>query len=143
MKKSRFTETQIIGIIKKSDAGIAVKEIRRVHGISHATYYNRTSKYGGLNASDLKRLKEMEQELSHLKSMYADVAMGNRARDLIEKNSKAAGEVRCGELSGGRASSFRFGRAVVVPVYYEQRFTTLRMIERINAINAMTDGHPL
>ncbi len=86
MKKARFTETQIIGILKEADAGIPVKEICRKHGISDATYYNWKSKYGGMSASDLKRLKEMERELSQLKRMYADMAMENRAlKDLIEK----------------------------------------------------------
>lgn len=86
MKKSRFTETQIIGIIKEADAGMPIKEICRKHGISDATYYNWKSRYGGMNASDLKRMKELERELSQLKRMYADVAMENRAlRDLIEK----------------------------------------------------------
>jgi putative transposase len=86
MKKARFTETQIIGILKEADAGMAVKEICRSHGISDATYYNWKSKYGGMSASDLKRLKEMERELSQLKRMYADMAMENRAlKDLIEK----------------------------------------------------------
>jgi putative transposase len=86
MKKARFTETQIIGILKEADAGIPVKDICRSHGISDATYYNWKSKYGGMSASDLKRLKEMERELSQLKRMYADMAMENRAlKDLIEK----------------------------------------------------------
>lgn len=86
MKSSRFTETQIIGILKEVDSGIPVKEICRKHGISDATFYNWKSKYGGMNASDLKRMKEMEREISQLKRMYADVAMENRAlRDLIEK----------------------------------------------------------
>lgn len=86
MKKALFTETRIIGILKESDAGIPVKEICRKHGISDATYYNWKSKYGGMSASYLKRLKEMERELSQLKRMYADMAMENRAlKDLIEK----------------------------------------------------------
>jgi len=86
MKKSRFTETQIIGILKEADAGIPIKEICRTHGISDATYYNWKSKYAGMNASDLERMKEMERELSQLKRMYTDLAMENRAlRDLIEK----------------------------------------------------------
>ncbi len=63
-----------------------IKEICRKHGISDATYYKWKSRYGGMNASDLKRMKELERELSQLKRMYADVAMENRAlRDLIEK----------------------------------------------------------
>jgi len=86
MKKTRFTENQIITILKEGEAGVQVKEICRKHGISDATYYNWKSKYGGMDVSDLKRMKEMEQELFQLKRMYADMALENRAlRDLIEK----------------------------------------------------------
>lgn len=86
MKSSRFTETQIIAILKEADAGVLVKDLCRKHGISDATYYNWKSKYGGMTASDLKRMKEMEAELSKLKRMYADLALENRAlKDLIEK----------------------------------------------------------
>jgi putative transposase len=86
MKKSRFTETQIVAILNEADAGMPVKEICRKHGISDATYYNWKSKYGGMSASDLKRMKEMEHELSQLKRMYAEMALENRAlKDLIEK----------------------------------------------------------
>ncbi len=86
MKKSRFTETQIISILKEADAGVKVKDICRRHGISDATYYNWKSKYGGMSASDLKRLKEMERELSQYKRMYAELAHENFAlKDLIEK----------------------------------------------------------
>ena len=64
MKRGRFTETQIVLILKEADAGGRVKDICRQHGISDATYYNWKSKYGGMQASDLKRLKETEAELS-------------------------------------------------------------------------------
>jgi putative transposase len=86
MKKSRFSESQIVSILKESDAGMLVKDVCRKHCISEATYYNWKSKYGGMEASDLKRLKELETELSQLKRMYADLALENRAmKDLIEK----------------------------------------------------------
>jgi putative transposase len=86
MKKTRFTETQIVAILKEADSGMQVKDVCRKHGISDATYYNWKSKYGGMEASDLKRVKDMERELSQFKRMYADLALENRAlKDLIEK----------------------------------------------------------
>ncbi len=86
MKNSRFTESQIVSILKEADAGAKVKEICRRHGISDATFYNWKSKYGGMQASDLKRLKETVAELSMLKRLYADLSMENDAlKDLIEK----------------------------------------------------------
>ena len=86
MKRSRFTETQIVSILKEADAGGKVKDICRQHGISDATYYNWKSKYGGMQASDLKRLKETQAELSQYKKMYAELARENYAlKDLIEK----------------------------------------------------------
>jgi putative transposase len=86
MKKTRFTETQIVAILKESDAGMKVADICRKHGISHATYYNWKSKYGGMEASDLKRMKELEVELSQYKRMYAELARENDAmRSLMEK----------------------------------------------------------
>ena len=86
MKKSRFTETQIVSILKEAEAGLAVNEVFRKHGISSATYYQWKSKYGGLEASELKRIKALEAENARLKRMYADKAMETEAlRDLIEK----------------------------------------------------------
>ena len=86
MKKSRFTESQIVSILKEADAGRKVAEICRKHGISEATYYHWKSRYGGLSISELKRMKEMEAELSQLKRMYANLALENQAmKDLIEK----------------------------------------------------------
>ncbi len=86
MKKTRFTETQIVAVLKEVDSGAPVKDVCRKHGISDATYYNWKSKYGGMEASDLKKMKELERELGQLKRMYADMALENRAlKDLIEK----------------------------------------------------------
>ncbi len=86
MKRTRFTETQIVGVLKEVDSGGPIKDVCRKHGISDATYYNWKSKYGGMEASDLKKMKELERELGQLKRMYADMALENRAlRDLIEK----------------------------------------------------------
>lgn len=86
MKRSRFTESQIVSILKEAEAGAKIKELCRKHGISDATYYNWKAKYGGMSTSDLKRLKETEAELSQYKKMYAELAHENYAlKDLIEK----------------------------------------------------------
>ena len=86
MKKSKFTETQIVSILKQADAGVPVKDVCRQAGISAATYYQWKSKYGGLEASDLKRVKELEAENAKLKRMYAELALDNAAmKDLIAK----------------------------------------------------------
>ena len=86
MKRSRFSETQIVAILKEADAGATVKEVCRRHGISDATFYNWKSRYGGMGASELKRLRAMETELAQYKRMYAELAHENYAlKDLIEK----------------------------------------------------------
>ena len=86
MKKSRFTETQIFSILKQADAGVPIKNLCRQAGISTPTYYQWKSKYGGLEASDLKRVKELEAENSKLKRMYAELALDVAAmKDLIAK----------------------------------------------------------
>ena len=86
MKKSRFTETQIVQILSEADGGVSVQDICRRNGISPATYYKWKSKYGGLDASELKRIKELETENAKLKRMYADLSLENEAlKDLISK----------------------------------------------------------
>jgi putative transposase len=86
MKRSRFTEMQVVSILKQADSGRLVKELCREHGISEATWLNWKSKYGGMEASDLRHMKELEAENAKLKRMYADLALEHRAmKDLIEK----------------------------------------------------------
>jgi putative transposase len=79
MKRSRFTESQILAVLKEVDAGRAVGEVCRKHGISDQTYYNWKAKYGGTSISELKRLRELELENAKLKRMYADLALENAA----------------------------------------------------------------
>jgi len=86
MRKSRFSESQIVSILKEGENGRQVKDICREHVISTACFYQWKSKYGGLEASDLKRIKELEDENNRLKKMYADIALENRAvKDLLGK----------------------------------------------------------
>ena len=79
MKKSRFTESQIVAILKEGEAGLPVAQLARKHGISAATYYHWKSKYAGAGVAELKRLRELEAENSKLKRMYADLALENAA----------------------------------------------------------------
>ena len=72
MKKSRFNESQIIGILKEAENGVPVAELCRQHGMSDATFYNWRSKYGGMDVSMMKRMKELEEENRRLKKMYAE-----------------------------------------------------------------------
>lgn len=86
MRKSKFSESQIVGILNEVEAGLKVSDVCRKHGISNQTYYTWKSKYGGMSISDIKRLKELEEENLKLKKMYADMALENHAlKDLIEK----------------------------------------------------------
>ena len=75
MRKSKFTESQIAGILQEAEAGVAVTEVARKHGISAATFYQWRSKYGGMAISDMQRLRELEQENARLKRMYADLSL--------------------------------------------------------------------
>ena len=85
-KHKRYTPEQITRVLKQQEAGMKVAEICRQAGICEQTFYRWKSKYGGMSASDLKRMKELEAENSKLKRMYADMALENRAmKDLIEK----------------------------------------------------------
>lgn len=86
MRTSRFTESQIVAILKEADSGIAIKDLVRKHGVSVPTYYKWKSRYGGMDVAELARVRELEQENSKLKRMYADLALENTAiKDLIAK----------------------------------------------------------
>ena len=86
MKKTQFTETQIVTMLKQHEQGLKVFDIARSNGISEKTFYRWKSKYGGMDANELKRVKELEAENSKLKRMYADLALMNEAlKDVIEK----------------------------------------------------------
>ena len=87
MRKSRFSEQQIIGLIKEHEAGIKTAEICRKHGISDATFYKYKARYGGMTVSDAKRLKSLQEENSKLKRLLADAMLDNAAlKDLATKN---------------------------------------------------------
>ena len=79
MRKSKFSESQIVGILAEGDAGLAVAEICRKHGMSNALYYQWKSKYAGVSVNELKRIREFESENSRLKKMYAELALENTA----------------------------------------------------------------
>ncbi len=86
MKKTRYTESQIIKVLNEVEGGRMVKDVCREYGISDATYYNWKSKYGGMAGSDVKKLKELEDENRRLKRMYADLSLQHEAlKDVIEK----------------------------------------------------------
>jgi putative transposase len=75
MKKSKFTEEQIVYALKQAEAGVGIEELCRKYGISQATFYRWRDKYGGLGAAELKRLKDLELENKKLKSLVADLAL--------------------------------------------------------------------
>ena len=86
MRKSRFTEVQIIGMIKEQEAGLPTAELCRKHGLSPATFYKLKAKYGGMDLSDTKRLKQLEDEYAKLKRLVADVMLDNVVlKDLLGK----------------------------------------------------------
>jgi putative transposase len=86
MKKSRFSEEKIIAVLKQGEAGVKVTELARKNGVSEATLYNWKARYGGMDVSQLRRLKELESENARLKRMYADLSLTHHAlQDAVQK----------------------------------------------------------
>ena len=86
MKKTRFSESQIVGILKELASGISAAELSRKHGVSDATIYTWRIKFGGMRASDLTRLRHLEEENRRLKHMYAELSLDHKVlKDIVEK----------------------------------------------------------
>jgi len=86
MKKSKFSESQIVNILKEAEAGVAVEDLSRQHGFSKASFYKCKAKYGGMSISEVKRMKELEEENRRLKQMYANLSLEHEVlKDIIEK----------------------------------------------------------
>ena len=86
MKKSRYTDSQILAILKQNESGVSVPDLCREHGMSTASFYQWRAKYGGMDASLMKRMKELEDENRRLKKMYAEEKLKSEiAREAIEK----------------------------------------------------------
>lgn len=86
MKRSRFGEAQILAILKEHESGVPTSELTRKHGISNATFYKWKSKYGGMELQEIKRLRQLEEENSKLKRMFANLSLEHEAlKDLVAK----------------------------------------------------------
>jgi putative transposase len=86
MKKSKFSESQIVSILKEAEAGVSLEELSRQHGFSKATFYKWKAKYSGMDVSTLKRLRELEEENRRLKQMYAELSLDHKVlKDIVEK----------------------------------------------------------
>jgi len=116
MKRARFTDEQIIGVLREHEAGAKAADLARKHGVSEATLYNWKAKYGGMDVSDAKRLRQLEDENAKLKKPFADQMLEASAlRELLAKNGRARPQSRLRRASAGRygpvgASGLHFRR---------------------------------
>jgi putative transposase len=111
MKRARFSEEQIIEVLKEAEGGTKVTELCRRHGISDATFYTWRSKYGGLEISEMRRLRQLEEENRRLKAIVADQALDIRAlKDVLAKTVTARGEAPDGGGSNDCSSSVAASR---------------------------------
>ncbi len=86
MKKTKYSESQIVQILKEAEAGVSVEELSRQHGFSKTSFYKWKAKYWGMSVSELKRMKELEEENRRLKQMYANLSLEHEVlKDIIEK----------------------------------------------------------
>ena len=86
MKKSKYSESQIVNILKEAEVGVLLEDLIRQHGFSKASFYKWKAKYSGMSVSELKRLKELEEENRRLKQMYANLSLEHEVlKDIIEK----------------------------------------------------------
>ena len=98
MKKKIHSESEMVKAVKELESGVDAETVAREHGVSRATLYNWKSKYSGMDVSQVKRLKELEEENRKLKQMYADLALDNRIlKEVIEKNSRARDQERASQ----------------------------------------------
>jgi putative transposase len=106
MKKSKFTEAQILFAIKQSETGVKVEEVCRKMGISEATFYNWKKKYGGLGVSELRKLRQLEEENQQLKKLVADLSLDKQMlQDVLKKSFKARPIEGLGQILNNRLSS--------------------------------------
>ncbi|GLK77441.1 hypothetical protein GCM10008171_26950 [Methylopila jiangsuensis] len=104
MRRSRFTEEQVISVLKEHEAGMKTADVRRKHGISDATLYKGKARYGGMTASETARLRTLEEENRRLKKLLAEQMLDNAAlKDLLGKTDLACGAVRDGEARDRRS----------------------------------------